>query len=260
MLILLSNDDGIYSEGLQVLREALGRKHEVWVAAPDGERTCIAHALTLHRPLRLHEHGDRVYATDGTPADAVLLALRVLLPRRPDLVISGINKGPNMGQDVNYSGTVAAAREGAFTGVPSLAVSLNARSNFLFGDAARVVLDIVELMNRFPLPEATFLNVNIPNVPHEKHRGFMVTMLGKRIYNGAVVTRIDPRGGTYYWIGGDGDQFESIEGTDLYAVEHGFVSVTPLHWDMTSYEELERYKKIFSGGKHHEGDTINYQS
>ena len=248
MLILLSNDDGVDSEGLQTLREALAPMADVWVVAPDTERTCIGHAITLHKPLRIKELGDHVFATNGTPADSVLLALRALLPEKPDMVISGINKGPNMGQDVSYSGTVAAAKEGAFVGIASLAVSLNGRSAFLFHDACRSVLDIIEKMRRPVLPPGTFLNVNIPNIPYEAIKGFVVTSLGKRIYNGNIIERTDPRGGAYYWIGGDGEGFEPIVGTDLHAVDEGYLSLTPLQWDLTSYVTMAAFKDIFSGG------------
>ncbi len=245
MLILLSNDDGIGSEGLIALKEELSRTDEVWAIAPERERTCIGHAITLHKPLRIKEHGDRIFSTNGTPADAILLGVKGLLQRKPDLVISGINKGPNMGQDVTYSGTVAAAKEAAFMDILSLAVSLNGRKDFLFNEAARTVREIVEKVRAKPLPGQTFLNVNIPNLLREGIRGFMVTRLGKRIYNGKVVERTDPRGGKYYWIGGDGDGFEPIEGTDLHAVSQGYVSITPLHWDMTTDVAMESFRKIF---------------
>jgi 5'-nucleotidase len=245
LLILLSNDDGIDSQGLLTLREAMASGNEVWVVAPESERTCIAHAITLHKPLRIKDLGDRLFSTNGTPADSVLLALRVVLPRKPDLVIAGINKGPNMGQDVSYSGTVAAAKEGAFMGIVSLAVSLNGRSDFLFSDACRSVLDIVGRMRSAELPPHTLLNVNIPNIPYGEIRGFMVTSLGKRIYNGNIIERIDPRGGAYYWIAGDGERFEAIEGSDLQAVDKGFLSLTPLHWDLTSYVAMSAYREIF---------------
>jgi len=254
LLILLANDDGVDSEGLQSLREAFSKTDDVWVVAPESERTCIAHAITLHKPLRIKDLGDRVFSTNGTPADSVLLALRVVLPRKPDLVISGINKGPNMGQDVSYSGTVAAAREGAFSGAVSLAVSLNARSGFLFSDAARSVLDIVAKVRAGTLPPATLLNVNIPNIPYEAVSGLMVTSLGKRIYNGNIIERKDPRGGPYYWIGGDAEGFEPIPGTDLQAVDLGYVSLTPLHWDLTGYAVIGRIKDIFLGG--HDEDNL----
>jgi 5'-nucleotidase len=249
LLILLSNDDGIGSEGLIALKEELSRTDEVWAIAPERERTCVGHAITLHKPLRMKEHGDRLFSTNGTPADAILLGVKALLPRKPDLVISGINAGPNMGQDVTYSGTVAAAKEAAFMEIPSFAVSLNGRKDFLFKEAARMVRQILEKYCNNPLPEHTFLNVNIPNLLGEGIRGFMVTRLGKRRYNGKVVERTDPRGGKYYWIGGDGDGFEPIEGTDLMAVSEGYVSITPLHWDMTTHAAMEAFKRIFQDGR-----------
>jgi 5'-nucleotidase len=248
LLILLSNDDGVSSEGLHSLKRILSKTDDVWVVAPDSERTCVAHAITLHTPLRINDLGDHVFSTNGTPADSVLLALKVILPRKPDLVISGINKGPNMGQDVSYSGTVAAAREGAFSGAISMAVSLNGRNSFLYDDASRSVVDIVDIVRMRSLPPSTFLNVNIPNVPYEEVRGFMVTSLGKRIYNGDIIERKDPRGGPYYWIGGDSEGFEAIAGTDLYAVDLGFLSLTPLHWDLTSYVSLDELGRIFANG------------
>ncbi len=245
MLILLSNDDGISSEGLIALKKELSRADEVWAIAPERERTCVGHAITLHKPLRIKEHGDRLFSTNGTPADAILLGVKGLLPRKPDLVISGINKGPNMGQDVTYSGTVAAAKEAAFMGIPSMAVSLDGRKDFLFEEAARTVRELVEKMHAKTLPEHTFLNVNIPNLLRANLKGFVVTRLGKRIYNGNVVERTDPRGGKYYWIHGDGERFDPIEGTDLLAVSQGYVSITPLHWDMTRCAAMETFKRIF---------------
>jgi 5'-nucleotidase len=247
-LILLSNDDGVSSEGLYSLKESLSKVDDVWVVAPDSERTCVAHSITLHNPLRVNNHGGQVFSTNGTPADSILLALKVILPRQPDLIISGINKGPNMGQDVAYSGTVAAAKEGAFSGVSSVAVSLNGRGDFLFSDASRSIQIIVDVMRSRLLPPATFLNVNLPNVPYDQVRGFKVTSLGKRIYNGDIIERQDPRGGTYYWIGGGSEAFEPIIGTDLDAVHSGFVSITPLHWDLTSYDSLDGVKDMFGLG------------
>jgi 5'-nucleotidase len=246
LLILLSNDDGVDSEGLHSLKKALSESDDVWVVAPDSERTCVAHAVTLRTPLRINDLGGHIFSTNGTPADSVLLAMKVVLPRKPDLVISGINKGPNMGQDVSYSGTVAAAKEGAFGGAVSMAVSLNGRSNFLFGDASRSVVDIVEKVRSQPFSSTTFLNINIPNIPYERQRGLMVTSLGKRIYNGNMIERRDPRGGLYYWMAGDSDGFEKIAGSDLCAVDSGYVSVTPLHWDLTSYASLDDLRRILA--------------
>ena len=241
MLILLTNDDGIHSEGILSLREHLSAKHEVCIVAPERERTCVAHAITLHKPLRMREVSGGIYSASGTPADCVYLGVNVVLGRKPDLVISGINKGPNMGQDVNYSGTVAAAKEGAFLGIPSFAVSVCAREGFLFDDAAAVACSLVDILSDKLFPENTFLNINIPNVPRKQLKGFSVTSLGKRIYTDIVHERTDPRGVKYYWIGGNGESYEHIRGTDFYAVEKGFVSVTPLGLDITNTGS----KKIF---------------
>jgi 5'-nucleotidase len=225
--------------------ESIRRQHEVCVVAPEKERTCVAHAITLHKPLRIKEIGKSVYATNGTPADCVLLGVKTVLKKKPDLIISGINKGPNMGQDVNYSGTVAAAKEGAFLGIPSLAISINARSHYCFADAIKVIEIIIQVVKENNILDSTFLNVNVPNVSYGKMKGFMVTRLGKRIYNDKVIERTDPRGGQYYWIGGNGELYESLEGTDFYAIEMGFVSVTPLGLDVTSNKSINSYKKYF---------------
>ncbi|MCX5811790.1 MAG: 5'/3'-nucleotidase SurE [Proteobacteria bacterium] len=234
MQILLTNDDGIHSEGLALLRECLLKQHDVYVMAPEKERTCVGHAITLHKPLRVKDLGDRVFASNGTPVDCVLLGLKTLFSQPPDFIISGINKGPNMGQDINYSGTVAAAREGAFLGIPSMAVSINARKDYRFADAAKITEDIIGMMKGSTCLARTFLNINIPNISYENIKDFMVTRLGKRVYNDAIVERIDPRGGRYYWIGGNSHSFDLIEGTDFYAVENGYASITPIDVDTIS--------------------------
>jgi 5'-nucleotidase len=244
VVILLTNDDGVHSEGLTVLRQSLATQHRVVVVAPERERTCVAHAITLHKPLRIREVGDGVYATNGTPADSVLLGIKAVLRERPDCVLSGINTGPNMGQDVIYSGTVAAAKEGARLGILSMAASLNARAGFLFSEAAEVVREAIGLVARRPVSDGVFFNINIPNILRTGMRGFVVTRLGKRIYNDEVIERIDPRGSRYYWIGGSGDDFEPIEGTDFPAVGDGFVSVTPLSAD-GSPVSMSGYRRIF---------------
>jgi 5'-nucleotidase len=245
VLILLSNDDGVHSAGLTALRDVFRDKHTVYVIAPDRERTCVAHAITIHKPLRVNDLGDNVFSTSGTPADCVYIGVRTLLPRPPDLIISGINSGANMGQDVNYSGTVAAAKEGALLGIPSVSVSMNGRSNFFFTEGAKIIEEIADLIMRRPPPEGTFLNINIPNIPHGQISGFMVTRLGKRIYNDKVTVRIDPRGSRYYWIGGDGENYEPIDGTDFLAIEKGCVSITPLGLDTTSESSIEIYRTYF---------------
>jgi len=246
LLILLTNDDGIHSKGILTLGLHLAKKNDVYLIAPERERTCVGHAVTLHKPLRVREVSQRVYASNGTPADCVLLGVNTILPRRPDFVVSGINTGPNMGQDVNYSGTVAAAKEGAFLNIRSMAVSICARETFLFDDAASVAEVVIEALSEGELPEGTFANVNIPNLPRDMLKGFAVTRLGKRIYNDIIHERIDPRGGKYYWIGGNGDNYERRRGTDFHAVEKGFVSITPLGLDITNVRSMKAYKDHFS--------------
>lgn len=245
MLILLTNDDGIHSEGIQALKSVLDRQHRVCVVAPERERTCVGHAITLHKPLRLRKVSDNTYASNGSPADCIYLGIKAILKTMPDMIISGINKGPNMGQDVHYSGTVAAAKEGAFLGIPSMAVSICAREHFLFGESAKAVSKIVEILAGKPFIKNTFLNINIPNRSFENIKGLMMTKLGKRIYNDKVIKRKDPRGGSYYWIGGKAEQYENRSGTDFFAVERDYISITPFGLDMTFTGSIEKYKKYF---------------
>lgn len=246
MVILITNDDGVHSDGITALKDALSPGNVVYVMAPERERTCVAHAITLHKPLRIREHGGDVFSSNGTPADCVLLGIKTIMPRKPDFIVSGINKGPNMGQDVNYSGTVAAAKEGASLGIPSLAVSLCAREDFRFHDAALCVVDIIERLRHKEMPQGVFLNVNIPNIPSRELKGFMVTSLGKRIYNEVVVERVDPRGGKYYWIGGNGVSCEYTPGSDFSATEKGYISLTPLGLDTTCYQTLNLFETLFT--------------
>jgi len=245
VLILLTNDDGIHSKGLLTLREMLAKTDTVCVVAPERERTCVSHAITLHKPLRIKKITGNIYASKGSPADCIYLGIKAILKKKPDMIISGINKGPNMGQDVHYSGTVAAAKEGAFLGIPSLAISICARERFLFNDAAFVTRTIIERIKNKPFVDGSFLNINIPNVPSEKLNGFMMTKLGKRIYNDEVFERTDPRGGKYYWIGGGAENYEKRRGTDFYAVEKEYVSITPLGLDMTYTGSIGNYKTYF---------------
>lgn len=242
MLILVTNDDGISSFGLTVLAEQLRTLGRVVVVAPDRERSAIGHALTLHAPLRAEAAGDDCWAVSGTPTDCVGLGIHGLLKSRPDLVVSGINRGANMGDDLTYSGTVAAAMEATLMGVPSLAISL-AGSRFAaedFQPAARTAVELVQMVMQHSLPADTFLNVN---VPVGEPRGIRLTRQGKRIYRDAVVHNQDPRGRSYYWIGAGEPGFHDLEGSDFHAVERGYVSLTPLHLDLTNYAAFERLRQ-----------------
>jgi len=235
--LLLTNDDGYTSEGIQVLADALGDLGEVWVVAPHGEQSGASHALTLDRPLRLERLGERRYAVDGTPTDCVTLAISGLMNGGPpDLVVSGINFGGNMGVDVHYSGTVSAAFEGVILGVPALAVSQVRGEGMSFHVAARFARQVAGWIVRHGLPEHTLLNVN---VPVEAPKGVRLTRLGQRRYTEDVVEQTDPRGRQIFWIGGGEPIWEPIPGTDFHEVARGFISVTPLHLDMTADLVLE---------------------
>ena len=239
-LILVSNDDGIHSPGLSALVEALTDVGEVVVVAPDREQSASSHALTLHRPLRIDEVATGRWIVDGTPTDCVNLAINGILSERPALLVSGINKGANLGDDITYSGTVSAAMEGTLLGVPSLAVSLIGRGHFAFDAAADFARRLAGWVLANGLPPDTLLNVNVPQPPDgEPLRGVRVTRMGRRRYGDAIVEKTDPRGRKYYWIGGEELEFVKEEGTDFHAVDEGRISVTPIHLDLTNYASLE---------------------
>jgi 5'-nucleotidase len=238
-LVLVSNDDGIHSPGLAALAGALATLGEVVIVAPDREQSACSHALTLHRPLRIDQIGDGRYVVDGTPTDCVNLAINGILPRRPALVVSGINKGANLGDDVTYSGTVSAAMEGTLLGVPSIAVSLIGRHDFVFDAAATFARRLADWVLLRGLPADTLLNVNVPQPRGATPRGVQRTRMGRRRYGDAIVEKVDPRGRKYYWIGGEELDFVEEEGTDFYAVRQGLISVTPIHLDLTNYRSFE---------------------
>lgn len=240
MRIMVTNDDGIAAPGIKALAEALTLLGEVTVVAPDRERSAAGHSLTLHSPLRVFELRQGWYAVDGTPTDCVNMGIHSLLPFRPDLVVSGINHGGNMGDDITYSGTVAAAMEANLMGIPALAVSLATFApTSHFDDAAQATLPIIREFIRNPLPEDTFLNINVPDRPLAEIRPPLITRQGKRSFVGKIVDKIDPRGRKYYWIGSEEPSFMDEDGTDFNAVGAGHVSVTPLHLDLTNYRALE---------------------
>jgi 5'-nucleotidase len=244
-LILVSNDDGIHSEGIAALAEALAEMGDVVVVAPDRERSAVSHSLTLHRPLRVEQVAARRYAVDGTPTDCVNLAVNGILDRRPALVVSGINKGANLGDDVTYSGTVSAAMEGTLLGIPSLAVSLLGREGFRFDVAAGFARRLAAWVIERGLPADTLLNVNVPApVDGRPVRGFALTRMGRRRYGDAIVEKVDPRGKKYYWIGGEELEFEDTEGTDFHAVSQGLISVTPIHLDLTNYKSFDALRAL----------------
>lgn len=238
--ILVTNDDGIASPGLHALASALRTLGDVYIVAPDRERTAVGHALTLHKPLRITRVQNRVYAINGTPTDCVNLALKKVLPSRPALVASGINRGVNLGDDVTYSGTVSAALEGTILGVPSIAVSLEGKERFRFEVAAAYALRVARLVLRFGLPEETLLNVNVPDRPRSAIKGVRVTTLGRRRFNNPIVEKVDPHGRKYYWIAGTRVAWGRRANSDHEALRRGMVSLTPVHLDITHYGALDR--------------------
>jgi 5'-nucleotidase len=236
--ILLSNDDGYRAEGLQRLAEALRSLAEITVMAPDRNRSGASNSLTLDVPLRVSSFGDRMYYVNGTPTDCVHLGISGFFDFDHDMVVSGINDGANLGDDVLYSGTVAAAIEGRFLGLPTLAVSLVVREGNHFDTAARVASELVMRVMRTPLHSSMILNVNVPDVPYERLRGFRVTRLGHRHRSEAVIRTADPRGRPVYWVGPAGGGADAGEGTDFAAIADDCVSVTPLQVDLTRHAAL----------------------
>ncbi len=241
MRILLTNDDGHFAEGLQTLRGVLSERWEVVVVAPDREQSASSHALTLHHPLRVDQVENDVWRVDGTPTDCVRLGmLGAIDGERPDFVVSGVNAGSNLGDDITYSGTVAAAMEGTLLGHPSLAVSLF--GNTRYDTAAQVTAELVALVQDNGMPPDTLLNVNVPDVGWEELSGIKLTHQGKRTYSEQIVKKRDPSGRPYYWVAGEGPYWETDEGADFSAVEAGYVSVTPLHLDLTNHRAIETMK------------------
>jgi len=243
MLILLSNDDGVAAPGLEALRREIARFADVVIVAPEANQSAASHSLTLQRPLRVRRVKPEVYAIDGTPTDAVTWAFhKLLVRRRPKLVISGINAGENMGDDVTYSGTVAAAIEGTILGVPAIAASLADENGCNFRPAARFVARLARWVLKEGIPQHTLLNVNLPNHGEEPLKEFAVTRLGKRTYHDIIYEKVDPRGKEYFWIAGHPTADLTEEETDLKAVADGLVSITPLKVDLTDYDLLKRLR------------------
>jgi 5'-nucleotidase len=239
--ILLTNDDGVQALGLAAMRGALlERGHDVTVVAPDREQSATSHSITLDRPLRIVAAGENIHAVDGTPTDCVLVGCHGVLRGYPDLVVSGINHGPNMGEDVSYSGTVAAAFEAHILRVASVAVSMKDRHHGDFEGGARYVADLVERLAGWARERNAILNVNLPAGPAPGWGTPVVTRLGTRKYSDEIIEKVDPRGRKYYWIGGAEPEWEGGEDTDFAVVNGGRVSITPLHLDLTDERALEQ--------------------
>jgi 5'-nucleotidase len=245
--ILVSNDDGVYATGINVLAAALAKIAQIDVYAPDRNRSGASNSLTLTAPLRLKKLPNDYHSVEGTPTDCVHVAITGLLDYTPDMVVSGINAGANLGDDVWYSGTVAAAMEGRFLGLPAIAISLVGEHSEHYETAANVACQLVTLLMREPLPAGTILNVNVPNVPMEELQGFEVTRLGTRHCAEPTIRQMDPRGHEVYWVGPAGAEQDAGIGTDFYAVRHNRVSITPLRIDLTHFEAFDN---LSSWAKH----------
>lgn len=233
---LLANDDGIHAPGLQALISAVARLADYVVVAPDANRSGFSNALTLDKPLRVEQVDEHRYAVNGTPADCVHLAINGLFPEDPERVVSGINAGANLGDDALYSGTLAAAVEGRFLANTAVSLSVTSWQPRYWDDAAEVAWQLLQRLEHLRLPERTVLNVNIPDLPIDQIKGFQLTRLGHRLRASDVQPILDPRGRRAFWIGVAGEPADSGEGTDFHAVANGYISVTPLHADMTRYD------------------------
>lgn len=245
ILILVSNDDGIDSPGIKCLTKYLKKipQANVVVVAPDRERSAASHALTLHRPLRIKKLSPHRYAVTGTPTDSVMLGVHSILDRKPDLVVSGINRGGNVGEDVHYSGTVSAAMEGAIMGIPAIAISVVSNNKpFKYEVAGEFAKKLSEKVLKEGLPKGVVLNVNVPNLNSSEINGKVVTKLGNHNYGDIIVENLDPRGKPYYWIGGDPFNFDPKPGTDTRAHLDDKISVTPIKVDMTDKSFIRKLK------------------
>jgi 5'-nucleotidase len=244
MRILCTNDDGYMARGLGVLARAAGSLGEVTIVAPDREQSATSHALTIHRPLRARPSGNGVHVVDGTPTDCVIIAVNEVLGFTPDYCFSGVNHGSNMGEDVLYSGTVAAAMEATVIGIPSVALSYTGDDyESLEGWGPLLEGFLSQILAREGFPQHTLLNVNLPPLPPGQVRGIKVTSLGKRRYSDSITKTLDPKGREYLWIGGEISAWTGAEDADFRAVEEGFISVTPLHLDLTNYRLLEEIRR-----------------
>ncbi|MEO1879702.1 MAG: 5'/3'-nucleotidase SurE [Methylococcales bacterium] len=246
MHILLSNDDGYLATGLCALAEALSKLADVSVVAPDRNRSAASNSLTLEMPLRAHTAGNGFIYVDGTPTDCVHLAITGLLDKEPDMVFAGINHGANLGDDVLYSGTVAAATEGRFLGLPAVAISLASNEPKHFDCAAQVAVLLFQKIVKAPLPADTVLNVNVPDLPFSDIKGFQITRLGQRHKAEPVIKASDPRGREIYWVGPPGKEQDAGPGTDFDAIKQGYVSVTPLQLDLTRYDTMQEIEHWIS--------------
>jgi 5'-nucleotidase len=247
MKILLTNDDGVYSEGLRILWEYLKKLGDVSVVVPENEKSAVAHAINLFTPLKIRrikmEHEFNTYVVNGTPVDCVKIGVNSILKKKPDLLVSGINPCANLGMDVLYSGTVSAAAEGAILGIPSISVSIDGCRNFHFDTAAAAAVKIIQKMKNIPFPKDTILNVNVPNMPAAEIKGVRLTYQSEARFQEEYEERKDPRGGSYFWLKGVFREVDGEKESDVATVKKGFISVTPLHLNLTDRSFLSDLKK-----------------
>lgn len=249
MNIVISNDDGIFAKGIKILSETIAKEHNVYVLAPDRERSANGHALTLHKPLRAEEvnifdNVKKAWQINGTPSDCIKIGIGAILDFIPDLIVSGINRGQNMGTDVIYSGTVSAAMEGTILGIPSIAVSLASFDDKNYETAADFVLDFIRKFDPKSLPAKTLLNINVPSIEKSLLKGYKVVKLGRHRYIDVIEERKDLRGKTYYWLAGEPSGYPDEENTDFAVVKDNYVSITPIHYDLTNYKFLNELINI----------------
>ena len=258
MRILLSNDDGVHAPGIKFLYDALSKIAQVWVVAPLEEKSTTGHSLTLHKPLRLIPTQKNFYGVNGSPADCVYLGLRQIIKGTPDLVVSGPNRGANLGQDVYYSGTVSAAREASILGIPSIAVSLavdfhnpKPENKLNYAAASKMAVELIKQIKLKALPAHTLLNLNVPDLPFSRIKGIRLARQGFRYYDGAILKRRDHRGKDYFWVGGQYRGYKKEADTDCHVVEEGYAALTPLKLDATDYTTLASWRRLdaFSPGK-----------
>lgn len=243
MGILVTNDDGIHSEGLHVLANSLSDLGKVVIVAPDRERSAVSHSLTIYHPLRISQLKENIFVVNGTPADCVMLAVHQILSEKPKVVVAGINKGPNMGEDIRYSGTVSAAWEGTFFGIPSFAISLSGFENLHFNVAGKFARMLAEVLLEQKLPPGTVLNVNVPNLEEKEIKGVRITRQGKFIERYISYEKVNPEGELCYQIGNQKLKGEREDGTDFAAIDEGMISITPLKIDLTHYSVIEELKR-----------------
>ncbi|HHD57489.1 MAG TPA: 5'/3'-nucleotidase SurE [Desulfobulbaceae bacterium] len=242
-LVLVTNDDGVYAPGIRALSAAMQSLGRAVIVAPEQDKSAVSHSLTMNRPLRVRELEPDVHTLDGTPTDCVTIGMNKVLDRRPDLIVSGINPGPNLGDDISYSGTVSAAIEGTMYAIPSLAFSLAGEAPFDFSVAADVAWKLASMALQFSLPEGTLLNINVPACEPADIKGIRFTRQGRRIYTNAIQETFDPWGRKHYWIGGGTVQWTGGDDTDEQALRAGYISVTPIQLDVTNHAGIDYLEK-----------------